>query len=60
MFAQSQISLRLHQASVKTKATFDFKSADRGKLIMACGTWKNFETEDERLLNLRNSWQFGI
>ncbi len=34
--------LRPHQASAKTNVTLGFQSADRGKLIMACGTGKTF------------------
>jgi predicted helicase len=34
--------LRKHQTSAKTNVLLGFKSADRGKLIMACGTGKTF------------------
>jgi predicted helicase len=34
--------LRKHQESAKLNVTLGFKSADRGKLIMACGTGKTF------------------
>lgn len=34
--------LRPHQTSAKTKVGLGFQSADRGKLIMACGTGKTF------------------
>jgi predicted helicase len=34
--------LRKHQGSAKTNVLLGFKSADRGKLIMACGTGKTF------------------
>jgi len=34
--------LRKHQISAKTNVLLGFKSADRGKLIMACGTGKTF------------------
>ncbi len=34
--------LRPHQTSAKTHVHLGFKSADRGKLIMACGTGKTF------------------
>lgn len=34
--------LRPHQTSAKTNVLLGFKSADRGKLIMACGTGKTF------------------
>lgn len=34
--------LRPHQTSAKTKVGLGFQNADRGKLIMACGTGKTF------------------
>jgi predicted helicase len=34
--------LRPHQTSAKTKVGLGFENADRGKLIMACGTGKTF------------------
>ena len=34
--------LRPHQESAKLNVTLGYKSADRGKLIMACGTGKTF------------------
>ncbi len=34
--------LRPHQTSARTNVMLGFKSADRGKLIMACGTGKTF------------------
>lgn len=34
--------LRQHQTTAKTKVGLGFKSSDRGKLIMACGTGKTF------------------
>ncbi|TLD68506.1 damage-inducible protein [Phragmitibacter flavus] len=34
--------LRHHQTSARTNVLLGFKSADRGKLIMACGTGKTF------------------
>jgi predicted helicase len=34
--------LRKHQTSAKANVLLGFKSADRGKLIMACGTGKTF------------------
>ena len=34
--------LRPHQTSAQTNVLLNFKSADRGKLIMACGTGKTF------------------
>ena len=34
--------LRKHQTSAKTNVLLGFKTADRGKLIMACGTGKTF------------------
>lgn len=35
-------TLRKHQQSAKTNVHLGFKTADRGKLIMACGTGKTF------------------
>ncbi len=34
--------IRPHQSSARTNVLLGFKSADRGKLIMACGTGKTF------------------
>lgn len=34
--------LKPHQTSAKTKVALGFESADRGKLILACGTGKTF------------------
>jgi len=35
-------TIRPHQTSAKTKVLLGFQNADRGKLIMACGTGKTF------------------
>jgi predicted helicase len=37
-----QKTLRLHQTAALNATITDFKTADRGKLIMACGTGKTF------------------
>lgn len=39
---KSQYPLKPHQTSALTNVLLNFKSADRGKLIMACGTGKTF------------------
>ena len=53
--------LRPHQTSTKGKVTTGLESADRGKLIMACGTGKTFAEDiagtDKRVAAIRSKYQ---